>query len=683
MTKQLTALLLLLATFYVAHAETFIVTSNADSGPGTLREAIEKAAANGTSQTDHINFSISPAGIINRTIALQSVLPDLTSNIIIDASTQPGVTIGVSDAKVRITAAPGSTIEYVFRFIETKNNGVYGFHFDKLVRGTASFYGDYAMELHNADKLEVGAPGKGNYFTYISMALGRAFLTSDRGMITNLSFKSNIVNLTEDGTAILDNSYTVVSSLSNIANVTIGGITPEEGNFIVGNNEYCFFSQMDTSTHLDVGYIKILNNNFGCDITKTKALNCGQVLLENFENFGYTVTGNVSIIGNIFNKFINAMSYNLHPCFVIHNIKGYIDVRSNRINNLPNAETHIMSAARLGFAIAGCGDGRIGGDNPGDPNIIAACVHSGIVLNNNKAITISKNSIYCNFPGITVLSSAYEVPKTKIFSLTDYTVAGTTLPNSKVEVFITKKCGGCYNGEKYLGTVTADNAGKWKFTSAELLDGVVTATGTSPKGVTGEFAKPEFDITELKTKESVSCGVNDGFIKGMKFVSGTRYYWLLPYSRDTVFNQLDIEHLSPGTYRFVVEQGHQQCYAIHSINIKDNTPKINVNFVRVIQPSCNKNNGAVAEVYTEGYYGKLYWKNEAGAIVHDQKELFNQWPGKYKMIILDTAYGCGDSTNYFTLTNQSGPSLITNDLKLQTLRAAPAMAASKTLLPQT
>jgi len=37
--------------FYTAFADTFIVTSNADSGPGTLREAITLANANGTDAT--------------------------------------------------------------------------------------------------------------------------------------------------------------------------------------------------------------------------------------------------------------------------------------------------------------------------------------------------------------------------------------------------------------------------------------------------------------------------------------------------------------------------------------------------------------------------------------------------------------------------------------------------------
>lgn len=42
----------------VAFAETFTVTSNADSGPGTLREALTKAAANGSAEKDYIYFNL-------------------------------------------------------------------------------------------------------------------------------------------------------------------------------------------------------------------------------------------------------------------------------------------------------------------------------------------------------------------------------------------------------------------------------------------------------------------------------------------------------------------------------------------------------------------------------------------------------------------------------------------------
>jgi hypothetical protein len=77
-----------LATLLAAtslHAATFTVTSNADDGAGTLRQAI--VAANGTAGSDTIAFAI---GSGPQTIALLSELPAITESVVIDGTTQPG-----------------------------------------------------------------------------------------------------------------------------------------------------------------------------------------------------------------------------------------------------------------------------------------------------------------------------------------------------------------------------------------------------------------------------------------------------------------------------------------------------------------------------------------------------------------------------------------------------------------
>src|SRR5688500_13785069 len=71
----------------------FAVTTTADSGTGSLRAAILAANANdapGAPVDDDITFNISPAGL--HTINLLSALPQITGNVTIDATTQPGYT---------------------------------------------------------------------------------------------------------------------------------------------------------------------------------------------------------------------------------------------------------------------------------------------------------------------------------------------------------------------------------------------------------------------------------------------------------------------------------------------------------------------------------------------------------------------------------------------------------------
>src|SRR5271157_2244983 len=69
---------------------TFTVTNNADSGPGSLRQAIidANATANPTSGADTIDFNIPGPGV--QTISPVSPLPSITVPVVINGYTQPG-----------------------------------------------------------------------------------------------------------------------------------------------------------------------------------------------------------------------------------------------------------------------------------------------------------------------------------------------------------------------------------------------------------------------------------------------------------------------------------------------------------------------------------------------------------------------------------------------------------------
>src|SRR4051812_31224931 len=70
-----------------AGAATFTVTSVAESGPGTLRQAIMDA--NIISGLNYIYFNISPPGIHVITPTTME-LPEITNPVVIDGRTQPG-----------------------------------------------------------------------------------------------------------------------------------------------------------------------------------------------------------------------------------------------------------------------------------------------------------------------------------------------------------------------------------------------------------------------------------------------------------------------------------------------------------------------------------------------------------------------------------------------------------------
>ncbi len=68
------------------HAATYVVTSTNDSGPGSLRQAIDDA--NASSGTDSVYFDIPGDG--PHTIRPTSALPAVTDTVVIDGYTEPG-----------------------------------------------------------------------------------------------------------------------------------------------------------------------------------------------------------------------------------------------------------------------------------------------------------------------------------------------------------------------------------------------------------------------------------------------------------------------------------------------------------------------------------------------------------------------------------------------------------------
>ena len=87
-----------------AQAATFMVTTNADAGAGSLREAITLANGNGVADT--INFTINPPGA--KTITLASALPGITQQVTINGTTQPGwVGARLLPARIEMNAAGG------------------------------------------------------------------------------------------------------------------------------------------------------------------------------------------------------------------------------------------------------------------------------------------------------------------------------------------------------------------------------------------------------------------------------------------------------------------------------------------------------------------------------------------------------------------------------------------------
>src|SRR5690606_31445532 len=134
-------------------------------------DALERAAANGTDETDYIHFNLPGSSLAARTIALTSRLPDLTADVVLDATTQPGSSFGASHAKIRVTpdrSAYVATGRGVLAIDSIEHVTIYGFLFEGFHSLMSSPPGAYVLSpiisVTSSSHVIIGAPDKGNVF---------------------------------------------------------------------------------------------------------------------------------------------------------------------------------------------------------------------------------------------------------------------------------------------------------------------------------------------------------------------------------------------------------------------------------------------------------------------------------------------------------------------------------------
>src|SRR6185437_11142989 len=343
----------------------FVVTSNADSGPGTLRDALTQAAANGSAEKDYINFNLPDLTAAGRTILLITQLPDVSSNLVIDGTTQPGLTFGQSNAHVKISTPFNDSQFAVFNGFKVTDIEFYGLYiYDHLISRALR----YAINLQHSSHIVIGGVDKGNLIKGFNV-YSIFFEYNDL-----ISVKSNVIGLTE--TNDLSDGVTGGLYFLQSSNSSIGGPTLAEGNTIFTGVEISFDGNQAG------GIINIASNNFGV----FKNAVTGQVLLS---------PGGLSINTLFVNEF-GATPQELATCatatvtldnnelgtnfigFRINGIKGSIDITKNylgiqRDRVTPINFSHYTTAAEGNpIHLSNCSAQiNIGNANVADGNFIA------------------------------------------------------------------------------------------------------------------------------------------------------------------------------------------------------------------------------------------------------------------------------------------------------------------------
>ena len=563
--------------YVVNIASCTVVTSTADSGVGTLRDAI--LCANARPGLDTITFAIAGAGV--KTITLASALPDITDPVLIDGYTQP------SSAANTLSIGDNATL-----LIEVNGATFGGFHFvtgstGSTLRGlvinrcdsavwvqapnctiTGNFIGTNALGT-------VALPNnKGISVQGVSGALIGGTATSARNVIsgntlhgielvssaTGNSIQGNYIGLNAAGTAALPNTGRGIDMTSSSNTNAVGGIAVGAGNVVSGNGMDGIRIQTTGNT--------ILGNYVGLNGAGTAAIGNAYSGIE-LQNGSNVVGGSVAGSANVVSG--NAASGITIVGGSSNSVKGNL-VGTNA------AGTALLGNVGFGVQVSSATN-SVGGTVAGEGNTIAGNGGGGIYVSGTsaQAVSLIRNSIYDNTGlgidigtviglspndgavGASQSNNGIDYPIFTSVSLsgTNLTVAGIvgnnyagsgTFASATVEVFAadntpTDQSGPVTTsdsqaiphgeGRLYLGTLTADSLGKFSGTlsltagqisawttllgSAPSSASPVTGTASDAAGNTSEFGVvgPPLSIGNLVWSDTNNDGIKNGAESGL------------------------------------------------------------------------------------------------------------------------------------------------------------------------
>ena len=468
--RVLFAFLMLLATS--ASAATFTVISVADSGAGTLRQAI--IDANTAAGTDTIAFAIPGSGL--HTISPASNLPNITEAVIIDGYSQSGSsvnTLSLGENAVLQIELNGASVSSGtgLNFLATVNGGE--------VKGLLVTKWNNAILLNGAKNMTID----GNFFG-----------TNAAGSSTSAS--------AANGSAFF--------ILNTATGNTIGGAAAAARNLISGG----------TTAGITLGNSGTANNVIQNNYIGTNA--AGTAALPNFTGISFNGAGANTIRGNVISGSTSSASFSAG--IQLENTTANTLVVGNKIGTSADGTAAIPNT--YGITLL---DGFSGGANQNtigtvaEPNIIAFNTKAGVALQAftskvSRQNTIRYNSIFSNGTlgidlgddGITPNDAGdgdaglfndlqnFPVITSAQFGAGTVTIAGTlsSAPSSTyaVQFFQSTACdpSGAGEGQTYLGEATvitaASGVGTFNVTFPGVAGGFATATATDSLGNTSEFS---------------------------------------------------------------------------------------------------------------------------------------------------------------------------------------------------
>lgn len=487
----------------------FTVTTAADSGPGSLRQAVlnANAAAPGPNE---IVFDIAPGGV--QTILLLSPLPTITVPVTIDGTTQPGyagMPIIELDGSSAGTSANGLTVGAGHSTIAGLAIG--GFSDNGIALDTNG--GDTVQRDFIGTDQAGNARGNGGDSLLINGSpnnlIGGTTVSARNVLSGNLingveirgvgatgnRVQGNFIGADVNGTASLPNHFDGVMISSGASNNTIGGMGGARN--VIGFNASNGIEITGTGSNGNV----VEGNFIGPDATGMAALGNGEngVIADggaSRNTIGTPGLGNVISGNSLHGVAIQdaGTTFNLVQA-------NFIGTTSDGTSTLWNGNAGVF----LGGAGAPAGN-TIGGNSAGAGNIIAHNLYRGVDVSSGTDDAILGNSIFDDaYAGIHLDPGANNNQAAPALTGASSDGGGTTVtgtltaaPNTlyRLEFYsdLTCETPAAPQGRELLGVAyaTADGSGTVSFTETvgePVTPGqIVTATATDPAANTSPFS---------------------------------------------------------------------------------------------------------------------------------------------------------------------------------------------------
>ncbi|GIW81611.1 MAG: hypothetical protein KatS3mg105_3418 [Gemmatales bacterium] len=252
--------------------DTYLVRSNLDVGPDTLRAAIIQA--NNNPGLDQIHFDLTGFGV--ETISLTSALPPITDAVIIDGTTQPtfvGLPIieidgsGASPASGFEVVASGTTIRGLIINRFSSGAGIVLNSDNNLIENNWIGTNDTGKgAAPNANGIQVNSSNNVIQFNVISGNANDGIASSS--FTSNNLIRGNLIGTDTSGSSALSNGQNGITMI-DANDWVIGGPSVSDRNVISGNLKHGIYIETFTAGASN----NIIQSNFiGTNQTGTAAL---------------------------------------------------------------------------------------------------------------------------------------------------------------------------------------------------------------------------------------------------------------------------------------------------------------------------------------------------------------------------------------------------------------------------